>query len=391
MAANTAERTDIVLVSGSPMVRQSVTEALDANGRFMLGTSCATLEDLQVVLRRTPKDLVLVDIDPDPSGMLAGIETMSRTFPQTRFLVLAKEFRSDLAVEAMQAGVRHFLVKNLIASELASALKRLMPEVSGSSARGRVVSFLSASGGAGATTLAINLAHELGLLAGDPSLLIDLDAHYGAVATYLGLRGQFGVADVLSRHGDIDAQLIRTTAQTFSDQVHVLISPATTDVFAAAGVSYARLEETLRAAAHAYKHVVVDGPRIPMGAVAGLVAASDIALLVFQLTVKDITMVRRYLTALADRGVSEQRVILLANRYRKRRTMIALKEASDALDGRSIISLENDYPNAVGCINYGRLLASFAPRSPLRRGLKELADKIFSMQPRQTLLHGTTG
>ena len=68
-------------------------------------------------------------------------------------------------------------------------------------ARGSAVTILSAGGGCGATTLAVNLAAELGAIdpSSDPPLVVDLDYHYGAVSTYLAVQGDYGVLDLLNR------------------------------------------------------------------------------------------------------------------------------------------------------------------------------------------------
>ena len=379
-----AAKSEILLVSESPVVRDAVTCALGPNNGFTLGAICSSLEDLAAFLEHEPKEAVLVDIDPNPRGTLARLEPLSRKFSQTRFIVFADEFQNDLVLEAMQVGVRHFMVKNRIASELIGALKRLLPNGAVlSPAQGRVITVLSGSGGSGATTLAINLANELGLLVEEPVLVVDLDLSYGAVGTYLGLRGQFGIADILARKGEIDAQLIRSTAHAYSERLHVLLSPAAIDVASASHLHYERLKETIQAGKYAYKYVVVDAPRIPSDTAAELATSSDMTFMVFQLTVKDVAVVRRFLAALASKGVAADNITLLANRYRKRYSMITVKEAEEALDGRHIRCLANDYRNAVACMNYGRVLAEFSPRSTLRYELRELAQNVFSTYLRQ--------
>jgi len=387
-----AAKVEILLVSESLEVRDAVFHALDSDSGFAMGSICRNLEDLAAFMERDPKEVVLVDIDPDPRGTLARLEHIARKLPHTRFVVLAEELQNELVLEAMQAGVRHFLVKNSIAAQLIVALKRLLPNGSTPSLPpGRVITVLSGSGGCGATTLAINLANELGLLVEEPTLLVDLDTSYGAVATCLGLRGRFGVADVLARKGEIDAQLIRTTTQAYSEHLHVLASPAAIDLDSASHLRYDRLKETIQASKHAYKYVVVDAPRLPIGAAAEVVKSSDMTYMVFQLTVKDIAAVRRFLAALADQGVAMDNITLLASRYRKRHSMITIKEAQEALDGRTIRCLGNDYHSAVACVNYGRVLADYSPRATLRRELKELAQTVFSTYFRQIRVKPSAG
>src|SRR6185436_8948194 len=115
----------------------------------------------------------------------------------------------ELLLEAMQVGARHFLLKKSVPADLSNVLHRLCPE-SNVVAQGAAVTVLSAGGGCGATTVAVNLAAELQALDTDsrPALVADLDAHYGAVATYLGVDGEHGIYDLLTRAGALDGQLI---------------------------------------------------------------------------------------------------------------------------------------------------------------------------------------
>src|SRR5688500_11164103 len=134
---------------------------------------------------------------------------------------------------AMQTGARHYLVKNSSASELSGVLRRICPNgVSGRA--GMVVSILSAGGGCGATTLAVNLGYELAAAAqaaaggaggsGGRALVVDLDTAYGAVGPYLGVEGEYGILDLLARHGPIDADLVETSSVAYGENLRVLVA-----------------------------------------------------------------------------------------------------------------------------------------------------------------------
>jgi len=383
----------ILLVSQSPEVRDAVTHAIGNNSNgFAIGPVCQDLDKLAALMEQAPKEAVLVDIDPNPQRTLTNLERLSRQFTQTSFIVLADEFQNELLLDAMHAGVRHCMMKSRIASELKDSLKRLVPdEHMHSPHQGRAITMLSGGGGSGATTLAINLANELTLLTEEPTLLIDLDANYGSIATNLGLHGRFGIADILTRTGEIDAQLVRTTCQAYSERLFALVNPAAVDISRGPQMRYDRLTETIVASKYAYRCVVIDAPRLPIDAVARLVGLSDMTFMVFQLTVKDVSVVRRSLHALRDKGVSIDNITLLANRYRRRHSMISPAETSESLDGKTILCLSNDYRNTVGCANFGRVLSEYAPRSILRQELKGLAENVFTTYLSPTRVKLLTG
>jgi Flp pilus assembly CpaE family ATPase len=368
----------ISVVTEAEQTANAVASALGTSPCFVLGHVCRDLQDLVARMQLAPSAAVVVDIASGPSRLLKRLDSVTRRFSQTRFIVLSDTLRNNLVLEAMQAGARHFLLKEAIASDLCDILRRLVS--SGSTApqeQGRVITVLSASGGCGATTLAVNLANELHILASESALLVDLDCCYGGVATYLGVSSRYGVADVLARNGDIDPQLIRSTALVYSKGLHVLVSPATVDLASPAPLDYLRLPDVIEVCKRAYQSTVIDAPRVSIQVAKELVGASDMTLIALQMTVKDIGMARAMMGALNGQGISSGLVKPLVNRYRKRGSMITLEEAEKALGGISLRCVGNDYRSAIKGLNYGRPLAQAAPRSALHRGLRQLAAEVF--------------
>ncbi len=358
--------------------------ALASNHRLAPVRVCGDLRDLTECLNVHPAPVVLVDIDPNPSLMLATLQPIIDSFVHTRFVVLAQHTDSDTVLEAMHAGARHFCVKDSVISDLDLVLSRLVHNgMAMPRHRGTVITVLSASGGCGATTLAVNLAGEMQLLASDPTLLVDLDWRYGAIASHLGVHGNYSVADVLARNETVDAELVRTTAQSYADRLDVLLSPASIDFADPAPIRYERLGDTLQACRTAYRCTVVDAPAIPMTAASTLSDASAMTIIVFQLTVKDIRTTRAIIGALTDRGVPQDRLIPVANRYKRRGQSVGLEDAVKALGGIRPRPLSNDFRSAVHGVNFGQLLDESFPRSPLRRDVRKLAVELFESKTSQ--------
>jgi pilus assembly protein CpaE len=238
-----------------------------------------------------------------------------------------------------------------------------------------LVSVMTASGGSGGTTIAINLADELRRSRGESVLLVDMDLDYGAAAAYLGLGPDTGLADALAAER-IDAAGLRAAASVFFDDLHLLASPSSVDFSDPPVVRFDRLDELLDACRATYGHTVVDAPRASRDVAATLGKASDLTLVVFQLTVMDVRCVRAVLRALDDRGVPREKVLPLANRCARRAHMLTLEDARDALGGVALASVGNDYESALRSLNLGRPLTSVAPRSVVRHDLEELAARV---------------
>jgi pilus assembly protein CpaE len=376
----------LFLVTNEAATERAVQSALALCEQLSPAAIYPGLKELLSRLKEGPASAVVVDIDPEPERILKDLDSIISTYPRTRFVVLSRDLRNDLVLEAMRVGARHFLVKGSIASELPKVLERLLTTGPGKGEGGTVVTVLSASGGCGATLLTVNLADELKRHSKAPSLVIDMDTSYGAVAAYLGLRGQYGIADVLAKTSSIDRELIGTTTVAHPQGIHVLLSPATTNFALPAPLAYNNLDAALEACKDAYRYTVVDAPRVPMEVAASLAQASLFTLIVFQLTVKDIHVARNLNLALRDRGLPVERIVPVVNRYKKRRSSVTLKEAERSLSGLSPIPISNDFRSAVESMNLGQLLYQARRRSALRKDLHKLAMKISVENPNRAHL-----
>lgn len=372
---------DVLLLTNEPDTVKAVQTALSSNGQLTDDNVFRDLRDLALRLDRGGVPAVLVDIDGQGALLLPAIEGLIRKFGDTRFVALSTVMRQDLLLEAMQVGVRQFLLKESIATDLANVLHRLCPDGTGG-VRGAAVTVLSAGGGCGATTVAVNLAAELQAATASPALIVDLDAAYGAVGTYLGLDGEHGVLDVLNRSGPIDGQLVQSTALTSQHDLHAVLATSRSRLGEPASYQPERVGQFVDACRAAYKWTTLDAARVPPAVAAELALRSTATLLLLQLTIKDIQIARQSLSRLKELGVPADRVLVMATRYRKRTMLITPDEARRALGleaNQPLGLLSNDFAAVQEAVNFGKPLSQSRPRSDFRRELQKLAGQIAAM------------
>ena len=361
----------IVLVTQSSATVSDTAAALSSNGQLSNDDVLHDLQGLVSRLERGPSPAVIIDLDSLPASGLNALEPIVKRFPDTRFVVVATELRPQMLLDAMQVGARHFLLKKAIVSDLNPALHKLCP-TNGQYHCGNMITVLSAGGGCGATTLAVNLANELQLLSSQETLIVDLDTSYSTVPSYLGLQGQFGVMELLNRTGAIDNALISSAALASRSSLHVLPATATSHL-ADACLSTNRLGELLQACRDAYTYTVIDAPRVTTEVAKTLALESRAVLIVMQLTIKDLRVARLMIESLLDGGISSQDIVPIVGRYRRKTMMIDPQQAQRALNRDSLELLSNDFVSASHAINLGQPLAVTAPRSLLRREIQQLS------------------
>ncbi len=340
-----------------------------------------SLEALATALDQSLAPITLVDIDPDPRGLLDRIEPLVNRHMNTKFVVLARELKNEIVLQAMQVGVRYVQLKERITAELPGVIQRVVANPASEGRRlGAAITLLSAGGGAGCTTIAVNLANELQLATSEPVLIADLDYAYGAVAAYLELEGKYGIADVLAYDGTIDADLIETTSVRHSDSFRALLSPASVGFGRHSVIENDRLRDAIDACRARHGFTIFDAPRVSMDAAAILALESETTMIVLQPAVKDIRVTRNIIQALLDREVPVERIKPVLNRYRKRREIVSVEEVQKALGGVVPVCISNDYIAAINGNNYGNFLSNSAPRSALRKDVMELASLFSSIE-----------
>jgi DNA-binding NarL/FixJ family response regulator len=117
---------DILLVTEEDATAEAIKSALDESGDMALAGVCQEVSKLRSHLSSTKVRAVVVDIDPDPSRVLYELGPILTAYPEVYFVVVCSSFSKKLVVQAMQAGARHFLEKENIASELCEELHSLV-------------------------------------------------------------------------------------------------------------------------------------------------------------------------------------------------------------------------------------------------------------------------
>ncbi len=378
MKSKVASGYNILLVTKEDTTVEKIKSALGESDLLHLAGIRKEVSELRSYLSNKKVQAVVVDIDPDPSKVLYELAAILTAYPEIYIVVVCSHFTKKQALQAMQAGVRHFLEKKTIATELTQELQQLIHGSAKKEAKldSTVISIFSAGGGCGATTVAVNLANELRLLSSKPVLVIDLDSCYGTVSTYLGIKSQFGIADVLTRKGLIDQHLIQSSAYDYMDNFHVLPSPVSIESPRAKSLHFENLPRVLEACREVYRYTVIDAPRMPEDDVAKLAGLSDVVLVVFQLTVKDVNFARSMVLSLTKSGIASEKIISLANRVNKRGPLVRFEDGKKAVGLKSCMAIRSDWRKAIKSVNRTRPLAQVVQRSGLRSDFRKLAAKV---------------
>ena len=332
-------------------------------------------------------DLILLEPPSGDQGRLAAwLADIGATSPAMPVLVLGELLSAD-AVRALMALQRSNVAPlPFTHAGLASQIKTLLqgPEDAQKSGA-RVWSLMSAVGGAGATTLAIETAFQLQSAASAPGqvVLVDLNFIDSACAAFLDVPANLRLEEVASDPGRIDAALIEAFASRHSSGFDVLVSARDLNGFA--GINAEAIAALLDVCCGLYEHVVIDVSRWMQDWTLDVIAGSDAAIVVSELTVPALHAARDLACNMESAIAAEAGTVqIVLNRMAKRvfGHSITLAEAQKALGRKAAGSISSDWDGAVGAVNYGMPVGQASAKSRISKDVRALIDSLAAQMTR---------
>jgi len=285
--------------------------AVFSHAGFPAGPTDSILRQLQ----DSKAEVVVVDIPTrDPQHAIRTIELIKSTTLQIAIFANGEMTLPANIVASMRAGAGEYIDDSAGSDALLEALTRYSSSRArsvGAGGRARVFTFLSAKGGSGCTTAAVNTALALQQAYGDVALL-DF-APIGHASLHLNLRPQFGVLDALQNLHRMDVSLLDGLMTATKEGLHLLAGPQQPYPTEPTPGELARLFDLV---VNHYRFVVVDASSRLDPTTRLLSDLSNAVLLVAQTDVVSLWSVGRIHTFLEE-GTGRDRLRVVLNRYKK--------------------------------------------------------------------------
>ena len=289
----------------------SLGRAVFSNVGFPAGPTDPVLRQIQDLR----VEVVIVDISAEnPQPAIRAIELLQANTLQLAIFANGSMKQPTTIVASMRAGAGEYLDDSAGAEALLEALTRFSSNrtrTRGGAGRARIFTFLSAKGGAGATTAAVNTAVALQQAYGDV-VLVDF-APVGNAQLHLNLRPSFGVPDALENLHRLDASLLEGLMTTAKDGLHLLAGPQQPYPSVPTPAELARLFDLL---ANHYRYVVVDASSRLDSTTRLLSDLSNAVLMVAQTDVVSLWSAGR-IHAFLEEGAGRNRLRIVLNRHKK--------------------------------------------------------------------------
>ena len=235
---------------------------------------------------------------------------------------------------------------------------------------GKVVAFLGAVGGIGATVLATQSA--VLWAASKKVCLIDLDIQFGSAALYLDMKPKLNLVDLIDAGERLDAEILRAVTAQHASGLSVVAGPD--DMMPLEIMTPALAMHILSVARQCFDIVIIDLPSAWTSWSMTVLSQAAMTILVAPLTVPGIHQARRKLD-LMDANALPSKVVL--NRVaRPMFRTIDLGDTEKVLGRKVDYTIANDYLTVSGAIDQGRTLAAVKAKSRVETDLSEMVTGL---------------
>jgi pilus assembly protein CpaE len=321
----------------------------------------------------TPKVLV-VDVGGEDQPLTALADLAHVVEPNVSVLVIGEINHVDFYREVTRGmGAADYLAKpltrDIVARHFAAYLRGRTP-TGQPTLGGRAIAITGVRGGAGATTLAVNLAWNFGVFMRRHTVLLDPDIHLGSAAFLLNVQPGAGLRMALEAPDRVDSLLAERAAQPAADRLHVLAGEEKLAVQANAAPGAAKV--LLDALRRRYNFIVADVRFAPLPLYRDLLDLVDQRVLVMEPTLASVRDTLRLL-ALPNGPEQTQRAIVVLNRVGIAGGLNR-RQVEDALKMKVDVAIP-DLPRQIGnAATLGE--PAMASSSGFRAGILEVARQV---------------
>jgi len=326
------------------------------------------------VLNNATVNLVFFHLDPNVAEVLEVIDHVSTKYPELALIAISHQTDPEAILAPMRAGCDQFVCEPIEHNDLANAVARVASRRMLSNTKSRCICVVGAGGGAGTTSIACNLALEIGNLTDRDCALVDLDLQFGDVALNFDCEPRYTIHDLAESGNELDRAVLSTTVTTMSCKVALLSRPESIEQCEA--ITPEVIHRVLELMTVVYENVVVDLPgRFDIQTIAAM-GQADLILILCQLNVPNLRNAKRFYDTLIRMGVPEERIEIVVNRSDGRSGRITEADVVATVKKPVFATIPNDYQFVARSIDFGTPIASQDRNSPVRSAIRKMARKI---------------
>ncbi|MEM9185864.1 MAG: AAA family ATPase [Planctomycetota bacterium] len=368
----------LAIVDPNDATRESLKSTLLGLDTVWLEAECSRYAFFADVLEQTTPDVGFVSMDDDPDQAVRLIEQIAREKPEVALLVGSSSTDGNLILQTMRAGAKEFLTQPLKPEDLVAALQRVsrvkFGEGSTSSRGCKVIAVSGATGGVGATSMAVNLGCQLAQDEKNSVVVVDLDLALGDADVFLDTIPEYTLTDVSQNITRLDFTLLKRSLTKHSTGLYLLPRPVQLeDSYLVTAEDLQRVLGLLKAT---FTHLIIDTSKSFNELDMLAMRSAEDVLMVTQLDLPCLRNVVRLMQSFEQGGELHAKVKIVVNRVGQGGASISIRKAEETLGKEVFWQVPNDFRTMIEVRNNGVPLVEQAPKAPITQSVAQLAATL---------------
>ena len=379
--------------------REHLAKLVSFDSEIVLAGVAGSGEEAVRLAARLEPDIVLLDADlPDMDGITAT-EVLLERVPTAAVIVMSLHGDPDSIKRAMVAGAREFLVKPFSGDELTTSIRHVYqrdaarrakltvaPATPPAATNGaaapaeashELIAVFSPKGGAGRTTIAVNLAVALHEQTRERVALFDANFQFGDVGVLLNLNPRTkSIADAVET-GDPDPDILESVMVSHSRGIRVMLAPPTPETGELITVAHVRKVASFLRDTHTY--TIVDLPAALNDQSLAIMDAADTVLVLGALEITSIKNVRLFMEVADQLNYERSKIRLVINRSDATQG-IRINDVEASIRRPVDASIASDWRLTEHAVNRGVPFVVSHPDSAVSRDVVKLARALVDRQ-----------
>jgi pilus assembly protein CpaE len=386
---NTNGKSNLLIVSNSQPLVEDIESALKDEKDFIVLDHLDGNADIGPAIVKAQPEVVLLDINLKGEATYDIVDKLASQFPSIAVVVILPETDVHKSDKVILSGARAFILhpftkKNLMTSlrRVVELLKRNYPAFSSQDLGipapvkpKNTFTIFSPKGGAGCTSIAVNLAIGLRQIIKESLLLVDGKHLFGHVAMMLNLRTANSITDLISHAGMLDQQLINQVVVDHVSGIKVLPNPSV--IAEAQGIRPEDLFKVISELQSTFSVIIIDGGNYLNENTVTYMDASERVILILNPNLASIRDTRQFLEVARSLSYPAEKIMLVLNNT-GHKTDIHKDEVEKILKAKVVCEVPSDENFAINSINEGVPMIIKNPRHPVSKAIQALAGTVKS-------------
>jgi pilus assembly protein CpaE len=330
---------------------------------------------VQYFSTHTTPNLLIVETSEQGNAVLSGLEQLANVCDEnTKVIVVGRANDVHLYRELIRRGISEYLVAPLNPLQLIETISGLYSNPKASPV-GRVIAFAGARGGAGASTLAHNVAWYVAENMRIETVIVDFDLAFGTAGLNFNQDPSQGVAEALTAPERLDDVLLDRLLLKCGEHLSLFAAPALLDRdYDADPSAYEKVIDQVR---NVIPCVIVDLPHAWSPSVRNTILAADEILIVATPDLASLRNAKNMIDLAKARRPNDTPPRLIINQTGvPKRPEIPLKEFAAAVNLEPSFVLPFDPPLFGTAANNGQMLAEVQATARASECVRQIAELV---------------